>query len=420
MLIMRGPGGFAGGKVFDTMVSHLDIYPTVCDLVGIDLPEWLEGTSLMPLVRGHAARVHDEIFTEMTYHAAYQPQRAIRTERWKYIRRFDDSEHPVLVNCDDSASKELLVEHGWADQTLATEQLYDLVFDPARPAMSPASPRTTPCSPSSRPFAQVDGRARRPPARRARPPPPGAQVNDPSRSRRPSRRGSPRRIPRPRHPGEAEPLAAGGVRRLARAPVLERAQPAVEAAQLPQVLGLSGPEVLAEQATGEQEAKEDPVADRDPIGPGLEQGGLDPLGARDEIGERLAARGAKPGSSGCAVIHVDHRRSACSSPESSPKPSTSRSSRRSSTISTSRPRRSAIGAAVSRARRSGLDHRRVAPRASSSFAACLACSRPSALRRSPSASGRSRPGSALERTRRDEGRRRPLSEEFLLLPCRVV
>ncbi|HEX5954900.1 MAG TPA: sulfatase [Solirubrobacterales bacterium] len=181
MLIMRGPGGFAGGKVFDAMVSHLDIYPTVCDLVGIDQPEWLEGTSLMPLVRGHAARVHDEIFTEMTYHAAYQPQRAIRTERWKYIRRFDDSEHPVLVNCDDSASKALLVEHGWADQTLATEQLYDLVFDPSEARNVAGEPANDAV------LAELRDRLRRWMAERDDPllegpvpPPPGAQVNDPS------------------------------------------------------------------------------------------------------------------------------------------------------------------------------------------------------------------------------------------------
>ena len=36
----------------------------------------------------------------------------------------------MLANCDDSASKDLLVEAGWADQLVATEQLYDLILDP--------------------------------------------------------------------------------------------------------------------------------------------------------------------------------------------------------------------------------------------------------------------------------------------------
>ncbi len=131
MLIIRGPHGFTGGKVIDALVSHLDIYPTICDLAGIPHPDWLEGLSLMPLVRGDVDDLHDAVFSEMTYHAAYQPQRAIRTRRWKYIRRFDGSDRPVLANCDDSATKDLLVEHGWSEQRVAIEQLYDLVFDPS-------------------------------------------------------------------------------------------------------------------------------------------------------------------------------------------------------------------------------------------------------------------------------------------------
>jgi arylsulfatase A-like enzyme len=131
MMIMRGPDGFSGGKVVDAPVSHLDVFPTLCELAGVDAPDWLQGTSLMPLVRGDVERLNDGIFAEVTYHAAYEPQRAIRTERWKYIRRFDEYPHPVLANCDDSASKSVLVEAGWGEVIVAREQLYDLVLDPA-------------------------------------------------------------------------------------------------------------------------------------------------------------------------------------------------------------------------------------------------------------------------------------------------
>src|SRR5437588_3251349 len=84
MLMMRGPGGFTGGKVYDAMVSHIDLFPTVCDLLEIERPSWLQGKSLMPLIRNKVSQVNDVIFAEATYHAAYEPQRAVRTHRWKY------------------------------------------------------------------------------------------------------------------------------------------------------------------------------------------------------------------------------------------------------------------------------------------------------------------------------------------------
>jgi N-sulfoglucosamine sulfohydrolase len=130
MMIVRGPGGFSGGKVVDAPVSHLDVFPTLCELAGAEPPQWLQGKSLMPLVRGEVDHLHEAIFAETTFHAAYQPHRTVRTERWKYIRRFDDYEHPILANCDDSASKDLLIEAGWGQRFVPRESLHDLILDP--------------------------------------------------------------------------------------------------------------------------------------------------------------------------------------------------------------------------------------------------------------------------------------------------
>ena len=129
-LIVRGPGGFSGGKVCDAMVSHIDLFPTICDLLDIERPAWLEGKSMMPLMRGGAREINEQIFGEVNYHAAYEPKRAVRTGRWKYIRHFDGRKHPNLPNCDDSPSKTLWLDHGWRDRMVDSEQLYDLVFDP--------------------------------------------------------------------------------------------------------------------------------------------------------------------------------------------------------------------------------------------------------------------------------------------------
>jgi N-sulfoglucosamine sulfohydrolase len=129
-LIMRGPGGFEGGRVIDALVSHLDIYPTLCDLAGIAPPPFLQGLSLLPLARRETGEIRDALFVEATYHAAYEPQRAVRTARHKYIRRFGDRDRPVLANTDDGPSKDLLLRLGWGERRIPFEQLYDLAFDP--------------------------------------------------------------------------------------------------------------------------------------------------------------------------------------------------------------------------------------------------------------------------------------------------
>ena len=146
-LIIRGGEAFSAGRSIDAMISQIDLFPTLCDHLGIAPPTWLQGKSFMPILRGEIDEINDEIFAEVSYHAAYEPQRAVRTKRYKYIRRYV-AEHtghttPVLANCDDSISKDLLLDHGWREREIPNEQLYDLVFDAnetnnlaADPAMS--------------------------------------------------------------------------------------------------------------------------------------------------------------------------------------------------------------------------------------------------------------------------------------------
>jgi arylsulfatase A-like enzyme len=112
------------------LISHLDVFPTICEFIGIEKPSWLEGKSFLPIMRGQKKEINEEVFAEVNYHASYEPKRAVRTSRWKYIRHYDDRKVPVLPNCDDSLSKDLWLNHGWRTRTVAREELYDLVFDP--------------------------------------------------------------------------------------------------------------------------------------------------------------------------------------------------------------------------------------------------------------------------------------------------
>jgi len=140
MLMLRGPGALGGGKVIESLVSHIDIFPTICDLAGLLPPPWLQGKSLMPLVCGAVSKIRDEVFSKVNWHAAPEPMRTVRTERYRYIRRFLPQNRPVMPNCDDSVSKTTLRRLGWDKRPQAAEELYDLAFDPSEAANLAADP----------------------------------------------------------------------------------------------------------------------------------------------------------------------------------------------------------------------------------------------------------------------------------------
>ena len=180
LMIMRGPGGAHGGRVSNALVSHVDVFPTICELAGIEAPARLQGRSLLPVMRREVEDVNDAIFAELTYHAAYEPVRAVRTERWKYIRRFGDRLRPVLPNVDDSPTKDLLIADGWADVELPLQALHDLRFDPVEAHNLIDAPHCAEVAEEMR--ARLDGWMRAtddPLLDGPVPAPEGAELNDP-------------------------------------------------------------------------------------------------------------------------------------------------------------------------------------------------------------------------------------------------
>ena len=145
-LICRGPDGFQGGRVLDGLVSHIDLFPTLCDLLDIPRPDWLQGISLLPMVREGVKNLREEIYGELTCHGVYEPQRCVRTERWKYIRHFDAALPPhhaeggawprtgpfeqPLPNTGPGISRDIMLEYGAGHCLPPTEALHDLFMDP--------------------------------------------------------------------------------------------------------------------------------------------------------------------------------------------------------------------------------------------------------------------------------------------------
>lgn len=125
-LVIRAPGT-ESGLVYEPIVNHLDIFPTICDLIDAETPNWLEGVSLAPALHGSSVPLHDTIYAEANYHAAYEPQRSLRTEQYRYFERYNEHPQPVRPNIDDGATKQYWLA---TDPTQSPQNLYDIIRDP--------------------------------------------------------------------------------------------------------------------------------------------------------------------------------------------------------------------------------------------------------------------------------------------------
>jgi arylsulfatase A-like enzyme len=86
-LLISGPG-LPQGKQYDEVACQFDIFPTLCDLIGIPIPSSVDGLSLLPLIRGEQSAVHDSVF------AVYKDlQRMVCDGEWKLIRYYRPEEH---------------------------------------------------------------------------------------------------------------------------------------------------------------------------------------------------------------------------------------------------------------------------------------------------------------------------------------
>lgn len=83
--IVLAPGFKGNGRRSDSLIESLDLFPTLCDLTGIDAPGNLQGKSLRPLLENPAATLHEAAFTEARRGKdAEFFGRSVRTARWRY------------------------------------------------------------------------------------------------------------------------------------------------------------------------------------------------------------------------------------------------------------------------------------------------------------------------------------------------
>ena len=130
-LIMKVPNADSNGKVVDSLVSQIDVFPTLCELLNLNKPDYLEGKSFAESFADNKAFLDEYIFAEVNFHTSYEPVRCVRTKRYKYIKYYDETWNKVnLSNMDESVPKDFLMNNGLKEKVKYREGLFDLYYDP--------------------------------------------------------------------------------------------------------------------------------------------------------------------------------------------------------------------------------------------------------------------------------------------------
>jgi len=132
ILIMYQPESslFRGGKVIKSLLSNIDYLPTLLDLIGANIPEDIEGKSILPILRGEKEEIRTEIFAEKTFHELYDPIRGIRTQNYKYIRNFEKLETLYQIPTPTLMAPSGKFIKKFYEKPRRDEELYDLDNDP--------------------------------------------------------------------------------------------------------------------------------------------------------------------------------------------------------------------------------------------------------------------------------------------------
>lgn len=116
--------------------------PTILELTGLPIPSTVPGRSLATILANPTMKVRDEIYAEKNWHDYEDRVRALRTERYKYIRN-DYHDLPATPSADAGRSPSMeairaLHQRGRLtplqarifQQPRPAEELYDLEADP--------------------------------------------------------------------------------------------------------------------------------------------------------------------------------------------------------------------------------------------------------------------------------------------------
>lgn len=85
-LVIHWPARLEKSTVVESLVSTIDLAPTILELAGVDIPASFQGLSLVPLLDNPKARARDFVFAERNWHGQRYHERMVRYGDFVYIR----------------------------------------------------------------------------------------------------------------------------------------------------------------------------------------------------------------------------------------------------------------------------------------------------------------------------------------------
>jgi arylsulfatase A-like enzyme len=133
-LIMHWPDScLSGGKVYEELISHVDVLPTLLDLIGIRKPNNLQGVSFADFLQDKSIRKpRREIYAQFTP-AMFRDNesRCIRTERYKLTRYFEAGRCMKFpIDVDPVRFSQHTERAAGTGQPRPFVRLYDITKDP--------------------------------------------------------------------------------------------------------------------------------------------------------------------------------------------------------------------------------------------------------------------------------------------------
>ena len=132
--IVRWPGKIKPNTTSETLLTLVDVLPTILEVSNTEIPSEIDGKSFLETLNGSKMKIHDYVFGVSTRQNIREckifPSRMIRGNRYKLIRNFNSVE---VVNSnlgDNPVINEFAKIGAESFPNVPYEELYDLEKDP--------------------------------------------------------------------------------------------------------------------------------------------------------------------------------------------------------------------------------------------------------------------------------------------------